>query len=67
MKTSLEWKMLDKAKSYKPGSRKYMLCLTEKFPIPSFKLTLLNSRSELVTKPKHENKFYLNNSKDIPP
>ena len=67
MKTSLEWKMLDKAKSYKPASRKYMLCLTEKFPIPSFKLTLLNSRSELVTKRKHENKFYLNNSKDIPP
>ena len=28
--TSLEWKILDKAKPYQPGSRKCMLCLTEK-------------------------------------
>ena len=31
--TSLEWKMLDKTKSYQPGSRKCMLCLTEKYHI----------------------------------
>ena len=25
--TSLEWKIVDKAKSYEPGLRNYMLCL----------------------------------------
>ena len=65
--TSLEWKMLDKATYCKPGSRKCMLCLTERFHIVFSKLNLLNSRSELVTKYWHENKFYLSNYKDIPP
>ena len=65
--TSLEWKILDKARSYEPGSRKCMLCLTEKYHIVFSKLNLLNSRSELVTKCRHENKFYLSNYKDIPP
>ena len=65
--TSLECKILDKAKSYEPGSRKCMLCLTEKYRILFSKLNLLNLRSELVTKCRHENKFYLRNYKDIPP
>ena len=65
--TSLEWKILDKAKSYQSGSRKSLLCLTEKYHILFSKLNLLNSRSELVTKCRHENKFDLSNYKDIPP
>ena len=65
--TSLEWKILDKAMSYEPGSRKCMLCLTEKYHIVFSKPNLLNSRSELMTKCRHENKFYLSNYKDIPP
>ena len=63
--TSLEWKMLDKAKSYEPGSRKCMLFLTEKYHIHFLRLNLLNSRSELVTKCQHENKFCLSNYKAI--
>ena len=63
--TSLEWKILDKAKSYALGSGKCILCL--KYHILFSKLNLLNSRSELVTKCRHENKFYLSNYKDIPP
>ena len=65
--TYLEWRILDKAKSYGPVSRKCMLCLTEKYQILLSKVNLLNSRSELVTKYCHENKFYLSNYKDIPP
>ena len=64
---SLEWKILDKVKSYQPESRKCMLCLTEKYHILFSKLNLLNSRSELATKCRHENKFYLSYYKDIPP
>ena len=40
---SLEWKILDKVKSYKPGSRKCMLCLTEQYHNLFLKLNLLNS------------------------
>ena len=58
--TSLEWKRLDKAKSYERGSRKCMLCLREKYVLFS-KLNLLNSCSKLVIKCQHENKFYLSN------
>ena len=67
--TSLEWisRVLDKAKSYKPGSRKCMLCLIKKYHILFSKLNLLNLHSELVTRCRHENKFYLSNYKDIPP
>ena len=58
--TSLEWKRLDKAKSYEPGSRKCMLYLREKYVLFS-KLNLLNSCSKLLIKCQHENKFYLSN------
>ena len=64
--TSVEWKILDKAKSYKKMSRKCMLCLTEKYHILFSKLNLLNSCSKLVTKYMHENKFYLSTYKDLP-
>ena len=57
--TFLEWKILDKAKSYEPRSRKCMLCLTEKDHILFAKVNLLNSCSELVTRCRCENKFYL--------
>ena len=50
---SLERKILDKAKSNKPGPRKRRLCLTEKYHILLSRLNLLNSRSELMTKCRH--------------
>ena len=65
--TSLEWKILNKAKPYEPGLRKCMLCRTEKYQILFSKLNLLISRSELVTKCRRENTFYLSNYKDISP
>ena len=63
----LDWSILDKAKPYCPASKKCMLCLTEKYPIIFSTKNLLNKRNELVTKRRHEKKFYLANCKDIPP
>ena len=65
--TSIEWELLDKAKSNEPGSKKCMLCLTDKYHIKFSMLNLLNSRSELVTKYRYQNKCYLSNYKDISP
>ena len=63
----LDWSILDKAKPYSSASKKCMLCLTEKYHIIFSTKNLLNKRNELVTKCRHENKFYLRNYKDIPP
>ena len=63
----LDWSFLDKAKPYSPPSKKYMLCLTEKYHIIFSTNNLLNKRYELVTKCRYESKFYLGNYKDIPP
>ena len=43
------------------------LCLTKKYHIIFSTKNLLNKRNELVTKCRHENKFYLANYKNIPP
>ena len=57
----LNWGILDKAKPYSPASKKCMLCLREKYRIIFSINNLLNKRNELVTKYRHENKFYLAN------
>ena len=62
--TNLVWDILDKSKAYRPETKRYLLCLTEKYHIIFSKLSLLNSRNELVTKCRHENEFYLVNFKD---
>ena len=62
--TNLEWDVLDKASAYNPESKRCRLCLTEKYHIIFSKLNLLNSRNELVTKCRHENKYYLANFND---
>ena len=62
----IKWSIIDYAKPYINGSKKCNLCLTEKFHIINSPLKLLNKRSELVSKCRHENKYYFNNYK-IPP
>ena len=64
---SINWSIIDHAKPYKNGSKKCNLCLTEKFHIISSSINLVNKRTELVSKCRHENKFYLNNYKSVPP
>ena len=59
IKVNLDWSILDKAKPYPSASKRCMLCLTEKYHIIFSAKNLLNKRNELVTKCRHENKFYL--------
>ena len=62
----IKWSIIDYAKPYINGSKRCNLCLTEKYHIINSPLKLLNKRSELVSKCRHENKYYFNNYK-IPP
>ena len=59
------WSIIDQARPYVNGSNRCNLCISEKFHIIFSPLKLLNKRSELVTKCRHENKFILKNYKDI--
>ena len=57
---SMTWKKLDSAKAYNNSSKRCNLCLTEKLHIlEADKQSLLNKRSELISKCRHENKYYL--------
>ena len=64
IETNVMWNILDKAQAYKPEAKRCLLCLTEEYCIIFSKLNLLNLRNELVTKYRHENRFYLANFKD---
>ena len=65
--TSMNWSIVDRAVPYKNGTKKCNLCLTEKYHVIMSPSELLNERSELVSKCRHENKFYLCNYKAVPP
>ena len=62
--TNLAWSILDKARAYRPETKRRLLCLTDKYHIIFPNFNLLNSRNELVTKCRHESKFYLVNFND---
>ena len=56
----VSWDILKRAPAYSCLSKRCDLCLTEKLMISSAdKPTLLNKRSELVSKCRHQNKFCL--------
>ena len=60
----IKWSILTSAAAYSNKSKRCNLCLAKKFfIIKAEKSTLLNKRSELVSKCSHENKFYLMNLK----
>ena len=65
-KSIMHGSVVDHAKPYKNGSKRYNLCLTEKYHILTSPVNLINERSELVSKCCHENKFCLVNYKAIP-
>ena len=59
---TFNWSILDTAPVYSNKSKRCHLCLTEKhYFIRAKKPYLLNKRSELIPKCRHENKFYLAN------
>ena len=59
----LIWKVLRTARTYSNITKRCSLCLHEKLAIITYPYPdeLLNKRSELVTKCRHENKFLLKN------
>ena len=64
---NIHWSIVKRVKVYKGSTKRCNLCLTETLCILSApKDILLNKRSELVSKCRHENKFYATNQKKPP-
>ena len=60
----IKWSVLKQASSYSNITKRCQLCTWEKYYIiTANKSTLLNSRSELISKCRHSNKFLLANYK----
>ena len=56
------WEILRKAPAYSNLSKRCDLCLMEKLMLISpAQSTVLNKRSEIISKCRHRNKFYLSN------
>ena len=56
----IKWKILKKSTSYNPKTKKCMLCLSEKLAIAEHEgRDLLNKRSEIIAKCRHQTKFTL--------
>ena len=58
----VQWSVHKRAKEYENTTKKCNLCLAEKLAIiQADKRSSLNKRTELVSKCRHENKYYLRN------
>ena len=56
---SINWSIIKRVNAYKAGAKHCNLCLAEKICIlNSNKSIILNKRSELLAKCRHENKYY---------
>ena len=62
--TNIKWSIITKAAPYNNDSKCCNLCLTEKlFITKAEKSNTLNKKSELISKCRHENKYYIMNYK----
>ena len=61
--SNVSWSVIDRAPAYRNGDRQCRLCLTEKYHIIFQPFQKINKRSEIISKCRHENKFYLCNYK----
>ena len=57
----VKYSVLQKSAPYTNGSKRCALCLAEKYHVIFQPFKKLNRRSELVSKCRHENKYYLRN------
>ena len=57
----IDWKILQHATAYSHGTKRCDLCTTEKLIARAEKQTLLNKRSELLSRCRHRKKFCLSN------
>ena len=56
------WRILEETKAYIPQARRCALCLTEKLAIAEHEgRDILNKRSEIVAKCRHQFKYELSN------
>ena len=60
---NITYSVLEKTQPYKNGNKRCPLCLAEKYHVIFQPFKKLNKRSELISKCRHENKFYLKNLK----
>ena len=61
----IKWKILRKAQSYNPKTKRCALCLQEKLEIAEHEgWNMLNKRSEAVAKCIHQNKYALSRLDD---
>ena len=60
---NIDWSIIDRTPSFQNGDRKCRLCLAEKFHIIFQPFNKMNKRNEIVSKCRHENKFYFSNLK----
>ena len=56
---NVKWSIVGHAPAYNPASKRCCLCITEALHINSNSKKLVNTRSELVKKCRHQNKFSL--------
>ena len=63
----ITWSILDHAKTRQNGMKRCNLCTAEKCHIQRQSENILNKRDELISKCRHENKFYLSKFKSVPP
>ena len=63
---SLEWSILEKATIFTRFKELYAL-LNREVPHLIFGTYHLNKHNELISKCRHENKYYLSNYKSVPP
>ena len=59
----IKWRIIKKANAYKGNSSRCNLCLSKKLCILTARDTILNKRSELLAKCRHENKSFATNHK----
>ena len=64
-KPIMHWSVIDHVKPYQNGFKRCNLCLKEKYHILKSPFNLINKRSDLASKCRHENKLYLVNYKAI--
>ena len=57
---SIKWSLVKKVPTYKAGSRRCNLCLEEKLFILKNRKNLLNKRTEIFSKCRHETRYLIN-------
>ena len=62
-KYKIKWSIIKRANAYRSGGKQCNLCLAEKLCILKAGKHTLNKRTELLSKCRHENKFYVTNLK----